>query len=80
MRTLDLSREQVSVEALLKLAATEAIRIVAADGSSYILEEADDFDKEVELLGKSEKFSNFLRERSQEPTTTSIEEFRRSLD
>lgn len=78
MRTLDLSREQVSVEALLKRAATETVRIVAADDSSYILEE--DFDKEVELLGKSEKFSNFPRERSQEPTTTSIEEFRRSLE
>jgi hypothetical protein len=44
------------------------------------LEQADDFDKEVALLGKSKSFQRFLKERSKEASTTSLEEYRRSLD
>ena len=51
-----------------------------ADGSAFVIEEANDFDKEVELLGKSEKFQGFLSERSKEPATTSLEDYQRSLD
>jgi hypothetical protein len=80
MRTLDLTREQITLEELLKLAQTETVRIVAADGSAFVLEEAGDFDKEVELLGKSEKFRRFLSARSNESATTSIEDYRRSLE
>ena len=50
------------------------------DGSAFVLEEASDFDKEVELLGKSEKFQGFLSERSKEPATMSLEDYQRSLD
>lgn len=45
-----------------------------------ILEEADPFDEEVALLGKSEEFSRFLKERSKEPATMSLEDYRRSLE
>ena len=55
-------------------------RILTADGHAFVLEDADDFDKEVELLGKSKKFGRFLRERSREAATTSLEDYRRSLD
>ena len=80
MKTLDLSREHVTVEDLLKLASTGSVRIVAADGQAFVLEGADDFDKEVALLGKSKKFRRFLNERSKDTATTSLEDYRRSLD
>ena len=80
MKTLNLVRKRVSLEELLKLAAAGAVRIVTADGHSFVLEDADEFEKEVKRLGKSKKFQRFLKERSEEPATTSLEEYRRSLD
>jgi len=80
MKTLDLSRKQITLEELLKLAAAGSVRILTADGHAYILEDADEFDKEVKLLGKSKKFQRFLKERSKEPATISLEDYRRSLD
>lgn len=80
MKTLDLTRKQVTLEELLKLASAGAVRILTADGHAFVLEDADDFDKEVKLLGKSKKFRRFLKERSKEAATTSLADYRRSLD
>jgi len=80
MKTIDLTRAQVTLDEALELASTDSVRIVTADGRAFVLENADDFDKEVELLGKSKKFRRFLKERSKEPGTTSLEDYRRSLD
>ncbi len=80
MKTLDLARVHVTLEDLLKLASAGSVRILAADGHAFVLEEADDLDKEVELLGKSKKFRRFLNERSKDAATTSLEDYRRSLD
>ncbi len=80
MKTLDLARKQATLEEVLKLAAASAVRILTAEGRVFILEDADDFDKEVELLGKSKKFKRFLNERAKEPATTSLEDYRRALD
>lgn len=80
MKTLDLAQKTVTLEELLKLAEAGSVRILTEDGHAFVLEEADDFDKEVKLLGKSKKFQRFLRERSKEAATISLEDFRRSLD
>ena len=80
MKILDLARTEVTLEELFQLAAAGSLRIVTADGRAFILEDADDFDKEVQLLGKSKKFRRFLKERSKEAGTTSLEDYRRSLD
>ena len=80
MRTLDLAREKITLKELLKVASAGSVRIVTADGRAFVLEDADDFDKEVKLLGKSKKFRRFLNERSKEPATMSLEKYRRSLD
>ena len=79
MKTLDLTRKRATLEQALKLAASGSVRILTADGHAFVLEDADDFEKEVELLGKSKKFRSFLRERSKESATTSLEDYRRSL-
>lgn len=80
MKTLDLTREHVTVEELLKLASAGSVRILAADGHAFVLEQTDDFEKEVELLGKSKKFRRFLNDRSKDAATTSLEDYRRSLN
>jgi hypothetical protein len=59
---------------------TDPIRIVTPDGRTFVLEQSDDFEKEVALLGKSKKFRRFLKERSKEAANTSLEDYRRSLD
>ena len=69
-----------ALEALLKLATAGSVRILTSDGHAYILEDANEFDKEVKLLGKSKKFQRFLSRRSKEPATRSLEDYRRSLD
>ena len=80
MKTLNLAGKRITVDKLLELAAAGSVRILAPDGRAFVLEPADDFDKEVELLGKSKKFRRFLNQRSKEPATTSLEDYRRSLD
>ena len=64
MRTLDLRQTQMSLTALLQAARQESIRILSEDGNEFILEAADEFDREVAELGQSEKFMSFLAERS----------------
>lgn len=80
MKTLDLSRKQFTVEALLELAKADSIRILAADGHAFVLEDAGEFENEVALLGKSKKFQRFLKERAKEPASMSLQKYRRSLD
>jgi hypothetical protein len=80
MTTLDLAQEHATLEDLLKLASSGSVRILTADGHAFVLEEADDFDKEVQLLGQSEKFGRFLDERAKEPAARSLEDYRKSLE
>jgi hypothetical protein len=80
MKTLDLTGRKITLKELLELAETDPIRIVTPDGRTFVLEQSDDFEKEVALLGKSKKFRRFLKERSKEAANTSLEDYRRSLD
>ena len=80
MKTLDLPQKRITLGELLDLAAVDPVRILTTGGRAFILEPADDFDKEVELLGKSKKFRRFLNQRCKEAATTSLEDHRRSLD
>ncbi|MBN2578078.1 MAG: hypothetical protein JXB10_03725 [Pirellulales bacterium] len=66
MKTIDLSKEQHSLHEVLSLAKSEAVFIHAASGEDFLLEQADDFDREVATLGASEKFMSFLDTRSKE--------------
>jgi hypothetical protein len=80
MKTVDLARKKTTLEELLKLASAGSVRILTADGHSFVLEQTDEFEKEVNVLGKSKKFQRFLKARSKESATTSSEDYRRTLD
>jgi hypothetical protein len=52
---------------------------VAEEGDEFILEVAEAFEREVAELGQSEKFMEFLAERSKEPGSVSLDDLARKL-
>lgn len=80
MRTLDLGRETVTVDDLLRWASVDTVLIRQQNGQEFILEEAHDFDREVAELAASERFMAFLEERAREPGSISLEELEASLE
>lgn len=77
MKTVDLSSGEHSLIEVLKLAKSEAVLIRSSSGEDFLLEHADEFDKEVASLGASQKFTSFLEERSKESEDLSLKEVRR---
>ena len=76
MKTIDLSTGEHSLSELLRLAKSEAVFIRSPSGEAFLLEQANEFDREVVALGDSEKFMSFLEDRSQETTSIPISEVR----
>ena len=66
MKTIDLGKAQYSLSELLALARTESVLIHSATGEDFLLEQADKFDREAAVLGASEKFMSFLKDRASE--------------
>ena len=79
MITLDLRHQQITLEELFRAARSESVLIVTDEGQEYILEAADEFDREVAELGRSEKFMNFLAERRKESGRIPLEDIERRL-
>jgi len=73
MITLDLRTRQLTIDELLQAAASEAVHVIAKDGTIFVLEPADEFEREVVQLGQSKKFMAFLAERSKETGGISLE-------
>jgi hypothetical protein len=80
MNTIKVDKKSPSVDELLAIARREPVLLVSPDGTSFVLEEADDFDREVAELGSSKKFMSFLEKRSREKGAISIEQFADELD
>ena len=74
MKTINLDKNAHSVDELLAIARREVVLLVSQNGTSFVLEEADDFELEVTQLGNSENFMKLLKERSGEKSVTSIEQ------
>src|SRR5436309_12622704 len=79
MKTINLKEESPSVAQLLAMARKKSVLLVSKDGATFVLEEADEFDREVAELGNSAKFMKFLRKRSKEKGVISIEQFAEGL-
>jgi hypothetical protein len=67
MKRIDLTKEHHSLSEVLTFAESEAVLIHAPSGEDFVLEAAEEFDREVASLGASEKFASFLGARSKEP-------------
>jgi hypothetical protein len=79
MTKLDLRQTPISVAELLQLAADDSVLVVNQDGHEFVVEAADQFDREVAQLAGSEKFMSFLAERSKESGSVPIDEVERRL-
>lgn len=80
MKTIKVQKERPSLDELRSIAGDESILLIFEDGQRYVLESADDFDREAAQLGSSEKFMSFLETRAKESAITSIEDFAQGLD
>lgn len=80
MKTIRIEKGCPSVGELLSIARNEAVRIVSEDGDAFILEEAEDFDREAAELGSSEPFMRFLKERADAPGVIPIENLMKELE
>ena len=80
MKTINLQKDSPSLRQLLTMASNESVLLVSDDGKTFILEEADQFDREVEELGNSKRFMKFLEERSKEKGVISIEQLISNLN
>jgi len=79
MKTIDLAQVQPSLSEILAAAKDEAILIRSASGEDFLLEPADEFDREVASLAASEKFTAFLQARSNETNDKPLSEVRERL-
>jgi hypothetical protein len=79
VKVVELANGHPSLDEVIALAKQELVVLRGADGSVFALSEVDDFDVEVELLKNNREFMSFLRQRSQERSTVSLEELRRDL-
>lgn len=79
MTTIDLRQHKATVEELLHLADGGMVVIIAENGREFVLEEADEFEKEVAWLSGCAKFIDFLKARAKEPATISIDDLEKEL-
>lgn len=66
MKRIDLTKEHHSLSEVLTFAKSETVLIHSPSGEDFVLESADEFDREVAALGASKKFASFLEARSEE--------------
>ena len=64
MKTVNLEKEKLDIHAVIDLAGKEPVVLLTADGREFVVAQADDFDREVEVLRGSQAFQRFLDERS----------------
>jgi hypothetical protein len=77
VRTIDLSKEHPSLADVLNLAKSEPVVIHSGVGEDFVVEQADEFDREAVALGGSEKFMSFLEARSNEAGDIPLAEIRK---
>lgn len=77
MTTIDLSTRKHTLSEVLTLARSGSVLIRSASGEDFLLEQADELDREVAALGASDEFMSFLAERAKEEASVSLAEMRK---
>ncbi|MFO1434645.1 MAG: hypothetical protein U1F76_31945 [Candidatus Competibacteraceae bacterium] len=80
MKTVNLEERKFDLEAIINLALKEPFVLLAVDGKEFVLAEADDFEREVEALCKSQAFQHLLDERSQSVRHIPLEEVEAEIE
>jgi hypothetical protein len=79
VKTIKISKQARSVNALLKKAKQESVILRAPDGDEFILAEIDDFNREIELTRENKRLMKLLDSRAQNKATVSLEEAKKRL-
>ena len=79
MKTIKVSRQAKTVNALLKRARRENVILRSAEGNEFILAEIDDFNREIELTRQNKRLMKLLESRARQKTTISLEETKQRL-
>lgn len=74
MRTIDLAKNPLNLETIIRIAREESVLLLLPDGKEFCIAEADDFDKEIEALRQSRSFQKFLEQRSENRGNVPLEE------
>ncbi len=74
MKTIIVSSQARTLNALLKQALEENVILRTDDGHEFLLAEIDDFDREIELTRHNEELMQLLDSRGQEEATISLAE------
>src|SRR6516162_6694810 len=64
MKTIDLDTTKLDLASVIDMARQGPLLLLTADGQEILMSLADDFDKEVEVLRRSQAFQRFLDERA----------------
>ncbi len=68
------------VNELIEQARNEPVLLLASDGSEFLISEADDFEKEVEMLRESQAFQDFLDKRAASEKRISLDELEKEIE
>ena len=79
MKTIKVSRQARTVNALLKRARRENVVLRSPEGDEFILAEIDDFNREVELTRQNKRLMKLLKSRAKQKITFSLEETKQRL-
>ena len=79
MKVIESGQSQPTLDEVIGQATEEPLRAAQPDGPVFILSQVDDLDVEVEMP-KNRGFMAFLRGRSQEQATISLQDFEEELD
>lgn len=80
MKTINLEKEKLDLKEVIKLAQKESVLLLTTDGKEFFISEADDFEKEVEMLRGSQAFQRFLDDRSMCKRKISLEEIEKEIE
>lgn len=79
MKTIKISRQARTLNALLQRARRENVILRAADGNEFILAEIDDFSREIELTRQNKQLMKLLASRARKKAAISLEEAKQQL-
>ena len=79
MKTLDLAKQQITVDELLHSAKEETLLIRSKEGLTFVLEAIDDFEREAAEPGAGDRFMAFLAERSKERGSFCLDDIEKRL-
>ncbi len=80
MKTIKVSKQSKTLNALLKRARNGNVILRSAEGEEFILAEIDDFNREIELTRQNKQLMKLLESRARQKETLSLEETKRLLD